>query len=261
MEHELQKLANILKHETLSQDEAARLRARLSTYIINHPTKESLPVYHRIFEHTMRIALSTFLFIIFVGGSISVIADNSLPGDKLYAIKTGINEKWRGAFLTSPAKKAAYQTGLIQERLSEVQTLAETKTLTPARQKTAEKALDSHLTELSAQLNKTDPNAALAVTDTLKAAISAKKDAVTASDVSLSSDEKAQVLDTYNSALAGISQQEVQIISKQVDEITKDVLTTNTPDATATIDPSIATTPSTTTSTSTDATTPTPVAP
>jgi hypothetical protein len=244
MEHELKKLSSILKEINLTQDERARLRARMATFVMEHPSREHLPVYQQLIEHGIRIVLSAFLFAIFVGGSVSVIADNALPGDPLYSFKVHVNEEVKGAFLTTPAKKAAYQTSRIEERLSEVQTLAESKTLTPAKQETAQKALDSHLTQLSQELGKTDPSAALAVTDSLKATIAAKKNAVdTSADTSLSANEKAEVINTYNTALQSVSNQQVQIISKQVDSITKEVLQTPTPDAVGTITGDTDTTP------------------
>jgi hypothetical protein len=237
MENELKKLASLFKHIQLSDDERASLRARMATVMLEYPSREYQPLYHQIIEHGIRIVLSAFLFAIFVGGSVSVIADNALPGDPLYTFKIHVNEEVKGAFLTTPAKKAAYQTSRIEERLNEVQTLAQTKTLTRAKQETAQKALDSHLTQLSQELSKTDPAAALAVTDTLKAAIVAKKDAATgsATATTLSANEKSEVIDAYNNALQGVSNQQVQIISKQVDSITNEVLAVPTPNAIDTI--------------------------
>jgi len=227
MEHHLHNLSKILHETRLTQEESARLRARLTTYTLEHPIKEHLPLYQRALEHGMRIALSTFLFMIFVGGSVSVIADNALPGDPLYSFKVHVNEEVKGAFLSTPAKKAAYQTNRIQERLNEIKTLAESNALTPEKQQSAKAAIDDHLTELNTELQKADPNAALAVTDTLKATLTANKDAVTAdTNTNLSDPDKAQVIGTYDSALQDVSNQQVQIISKQVDAITNDILTT-----------------------------------
>lgn len=230
IEDTLKKL-HTLSTETLSREEKAVLRAHMVRTIHEKPYFELVPVYQRALHHGLRVMLSTFIFMVFVAGSVSVIADNALPGDPLYAFKVNVNEEIRGALLRTPEKKAAFQTDRIDTRLNEIKTLAETKTLTKAKQVTVQNALDAHLTALSKELGSATPSDALKVTSELEENLKAKKASVALSIETSGSDaEKNEVLEVYNSALQKISDQEVGIIAKEIDTIEADVLATTDPD-------------------------------
>ena len=68
-----------------------------------------------------KITLS-FLIIIIAGAGIAG-AENSLPGDLLYPIKTEINEKVRERLAISETAKTGYETGRIERRLEESEQL------------------------------------------------------------------------------------------------------------------------------------------
>ena len=231
MEHKLHSLKKF-KTNRLSHDEKSVLRARLTRTISMHPVKERLSPLHTTLHHGLRIALSTSIFVIFVAGSISVVADNAQPGDPFYAVKVSINEKVKSVLLQSPEEKAQYASTLVATRLNEIQTLADSKTLTKEKQAVVQKALDSHLKDISKQLSNTDTATALQVTASLQQNLEAKKATLTDSIPDNTPDGQAQkdaALQTVNSALAQVSDQEVKIISKEVDSITTDTLATPTP--------------------------------
>ena len=151
MEHKLNQF-NKLKTITLHDNERNMLRAHAHHLMTTtaSPVVESL--FHRGVTHGLRMALSSFLFILFAGGSVSAIASSALPGDPLYSFKVNVNEQVKGFFLKTSEEKVAWQKGRIENRLNEIKTLAETKTLTKAKQATVQKALDDHVTDITKEL-------------------------------------------------------------------------------------------------------------
>lgn len=63
------------------------------------------------------------LVLIFLGGGASFAAQNSLPGDILYPMRVNVNEEVKAAFL-SGTKRSAYEIQRVQNRVNEMQTLA-----------------------------------------------------------------------------------------------------------------------------------------
>lgn len=219
MEHNLQKL-NSLKQLRLSDTERGAVRAHLVHYMQTHP-KGSVPsLFHKGLHVGLRMALSSFMFFLLVGGTVSAVADSALPVDPLYAFKLNVNEEVKGLFQKTPEEKVAYNAKRVETRVNEIKTLSETKTLTKAKQATVQKALDEHIEALSADLSTlsdTAPSAALAATATLEDTLKANKE-------TLANPDAAAALD---STLAKVSTQEVKILSKEVDAIASDVSATN----------------------------------
>lgn len=56
-----------------------------------------------------------------VSGGTSAVAENAIPGDALYAVKTSINEPVAGLFAVGGEAKATWQERLVERRLEEVQ--------------------------------------------------------------------------------------------------------------------------------------------
>lgn len=59
-----------------------------------------------------------------VGGGASFAAENSLPGDVLYGVKTGVNEKVMAAFATTAEAKANFEARTAGRRLEEMERLS-----------------------------------------------------------------------------------------------------------------------------------------
>lgn len=230
MEHKLSELKKIQTIK-LSDQERAYLRGHIAQ-AISTPISEGQPLFQRGIEHGLRIALSSFLFVIFVGGSISAIASNSLPGDPLYSFKINVNEEIKGAFLNTPEEKVAHQKNLVEKRVGEIKTLAETKTLTKEKQATAQKALDSNIKNLSTELNTlsdTSPNTALSITADLEESIQTDKEAIqSALETSKDDSTVEATIKTIDNTLKKVSEQEVKIISKEIENISKEINATPT---------------------------------
>ncbi len=231
IENKIEQL-KMLKNVSLSQEEKGILRASIARQIqIARSTPRPSLLYTGM-QHGLRITLSAFLFVIFVGGSVSVVADNSLPGDPLYSFKINVNEEVKGAFLKTPEDKLAWQSTRIDNRLNEIKTLAASKTLTKAKQETAQRALDTHIEALSTELgtlSDTQPTEALRVTASLEESLKTQKEDLKKYIADGSEEEQTSALKAVDATLEKVSAQEVKIISKEIDQLTSDI--ENVPDA------------------------------
>lgn len=243
MEDKLKKL-NTFKKVSLSPEESGFLRARLSQVVQENvciPQSAIPSFFYKGVQYGLKLSLSTMFFIVFVGGSVSAIADSALPGDPLYTFKINVNEEIKGIFLTSTEEKVAYQKNRVETRVKEIKTLAESETLTRAKQEKAKEALSTQVEKLSKELtalSDTTPNAALTVTasveeslKTVRAEISerklAKEPQVATMMMSVESTTKSnpvdEVLKTVDEAIEKVSKQEVQILGKELDSIAKEL--------------------------------------
>ncbi len=223
MEHNLHTLNN-LKSIHLTDAERGSLRAHAVYLTTTTPTPVRSPyatLFQKGVQHGLRIALSSFLFVVFVGGTVSAVADNALPGDPLYAFKLNVNEEVKGFFQKTPAEKVAWRQSQIENRAQEIKTLAASKTLTKAKQATVQKAIDDHLKDFSADLttlSDTAPTAALSATTTLEDTLKATKLAIENNEET-DTTAKEDALLTVDGTIKQVSQQEVKLISKELDAI------------------------------------------
>jgi len=247
MEYKLEQLKKI-KSITLSNEERGLIRSHAARLVMTEVAAPVPSLFFRGVQHGLRMALSAMFFVVFVGGSVSAIADSALPGDPLYSFKLNVNEEVKGAFLKTPEEKVVWQKSRIENRVNEIKTLADSNTLTQAKQEKAKQAISVHVQELSKELtvlSDESPDTALTVTASLEQSLKssrgrlqAKSDATNPAAATmmmksgLSSDELPQVEDgitaalrTVNEALDQVSKEEVKILSKEIDNISKDVTT------------------------------------
>ncbi len=213
----------MLKQVSLTTEEKGALRASVARAIQIAKSKPRPSMFYSGIQHGLRIGLSTFIFIIFVGGSVSVVADNSMPGDPLYPIKISFNEKVKGSMIKNPEDKISYQKTLIDNRLNEIKTLAASKTLTKAKQETAQRALDTHIQALSDQLSNAKPDEALKVTASLEQSLKTQKEDLKKYVPEGTEDSKSDVLKAVDTTIKKVSDQEVKIISKEIEKISDDI--------------------------------------
>jgi len=248
MEYKLEQLKKI-KSITLSNEERGLIRSHAARLVM---TKTSAPVpsiFFRGVQHGLRMALSAMFFVVFVGGSVSAIADSALPGDPLYTFKINVNEEVKGAFLKTSEEKVVWQKNRIETRVNEIKTLAESNTLTKAKQEKAKQAISVHVQELSKELtvlSDESPDTALTVTASLEQSLKSSRGSLQARSKdsepvaatmmmksNIAGDEIptppedgiTAALRTVNEALDQVSKEEVKILTKEIDNISKDVRT------------------------------------
>ncbi len=221
MEDRLQKL-HILKQIKLTQNEETTLRGKLARYIEETPI-ESTSVFEAFVAHGLRVALSSFLFFILIGGSISALANSSLPGDPLYSFKLNVNEEVKGKFSKkTPEQKVAFQQERIETRLKEIKLLAETKTLTKEKRAVVADALSEHTTKLSAELGTLSvekPEEALKVTAKLEETLRMQKDTLEAAIPESRNEQQDAVLQVVNTTIASVMQEEQRIIQAELSKL------------------------------------------
>lgn len=233
MDKELSKLKN-LKKITLTDEERSLMRAHAARIIMSSPVLVTESFFKRGVQQGLRIALSSMLFVTFMIGSVFAVANNSLPGDPLYDWKIHINDEVKAAIIgAKPATQASYGAELVATRLNEIQTLAKNNSLTTANQEIAAKAITSQVANLSANittLSDQSPSSALAVTASLEQTLKANKAALESTPASTpaQADGKAAAINTVDTTLQTVSNQEVQILSKEIDSINTQVSGTPT---------------------------------
>lgn len=139
-------IADQAKKVALSDKEKATLFRAVDSYVRKHPVKgavvaprpERAPsravpsrwVMYFGANHSAAISFALVVFIV-LGAGTSSAAQRALPGDLLYAVKTGINEQLHSLFL-SGVNKTNYEATRAVERVKEAQTLADQGKLTDA---------------------------------------------------------------------------------------------------------------------------------
>ncbi len=230
MENQLNTLKE-LKAVTLTDEERNLIRAHAARIVMATPVLVTDSFFKRGVQHGLRIALSSMMFIVFIAGSVSAVASNALPGDPLYSFKLNVNEKVKGLIVgTDPATQLAFKETRIKDRVGEIQTLASSNSLTPAKQEIAAKALSNQVADLSANLNtlsNQSPSTALTVTASLTQTLKANKATLenTPATTPEATSSKASALETVNATLLKVSDQEIKIISNEIESINKAVST------------------------------------
>jgi hypothetical protein len=131
-----------LKHIGLKPEVKARMRDELGAFADFHVVPHagahvrmatearSIDVQRQsvftLFNYSqLRLMKATLLIALMVGlGGTSFAAQNSIPGDLLYPIKTNVNENVRAALAIGADSEARLQADILKERLEEAQTLA-----------------------------------------------------------------------------------------------------------------------------------------
>lgn len=111
-------------------------------------------------------ALIALIVLLGGGGGASIAANSALPGDTLYPVKVGFNEKIAGAFQFSDSAKAAFESKLAETRLDEAAKLAAESKLSVDWKNKLEADFKTHAdaAEKSMESVRTGGNAAATVT-------------------------------------------------------------------------------------------------
>ena len=106
---------------SLNEDERMHLWQSLMNHIEKNPAM--VPSPHGFFSQRsyMSIIALGVIVLLFAGTSVSFAAERSLPGDALYPIKIGVNEKVRSYFAFSDRSKAKLEADFAAERLVEAE--------------------------------------------------------------------------------------------------------------------------------------------
>src|SRR5579863_569205 len=101
---------------------------------------------------TPAVVLAGIMVFLLVGGIVSVKADTALPGDLLYPIKIGFNEKVEAALAFSAKAKLNLNIKLAELRLQEAQQLAAENKLTSSNESQISSNFNQHANQALTQL-------------------------------------------------------------------------------------------------------------
>lgn len=141
-----------------------RVRERLIHFIeADEAVREEAALRHHIQQTPARIPMVRFklvsiapvlLVFLLAGGSTSFAAQYALPGELLYPVKVGVNEKVGKLLQASPEAKATYEVALVRERLKEATVLSVEGKLDTEMQTELESRFTTQATEAKAHIEK-----------------------------------------------------------------------------------------------------------
>lgn len=161
-------ITNSAKEYSLSSDEKARMQRSLKEYMSFKPLPRAnaavvisyswISILHR------PIAASLVLVLVF-GSGVSFAAENALPGDALYTVKTGVNEPLRVVLATNAEAKANVQIELAERRIEEATVLAVEGRLDESTQEELASRFESHAAAAAESIVAADEDDASASTE------------------------------------------------------------------------------------------------
>lgn len=225
MEDKLKQLKSI-KHFSLTEAERALLRGKLARMIQQYPATEHQSLLQRVLHHGLQLALTSFLFLVFIGGSVSAVANSSLPGDPLYTFKINVNEEVKGLLVKGSEEEIVWQQTRIENRLRETKLLAQQQTLTKEKQAVLQKALSTHTSKLTTELSTlsaSKPQVALKATAKIEASLQVEKGELESAITDEKTEEKEAMLKAVNDTLTSLSNEENRILKQELDQLSTEV--------------------------------------
>lgn len=191
MEHYFNKISQALEGSSLSERERLDMRLSLQTFMNDHPAEMSW--HRRLFSQRLvpgtqgvfaafgvRASAFVLVLVLAAGVGTSYAAQSSLPGSLLYGVKVAFNEPLERATVASSQTQTQWDITLANRRLTEAETLAAQKDLTPQNVRIVQTQLDNETHDFDAAVAATaasaSSSAAIAVSNDqsdLEAALSA----------------------------------------------------------------------------------------
>ncbi|MFZ2303580.1 MAG: hypothetical protein WAV98_02185 [Minisyncoccia bacterium] len=163
MEHIIKQIKKGAKHTRLSASEKAEMRSALVRHMRLNPvnssvrTSRNVPSLFNINNFRNKKGISILAIgSLLMGGTVSFAAENTVPGDKLFAVKVYVNEAVRGAVSVTPKAKAEWEVKLVERRLEEVEKLAIAPNVLPEVQLVAERNLERYAERVKNRIDKLD---------------------------------------------------------------------------------------------------------
>lgn len=153
LEKKFEKFLKEAKKNALLSEEKEEIKSQLLSFIKENPeVANGEPLPNRASFVNIRPAFSYIFLAVMLavlgGIGISVVAQNALPGESLYPIKTGVNERVLALALFSDQAKAEYDINLAQLRLEEFETIDAQNKLTDKSSREVKTLLSDHLSDI-----------------------------------------------------------------------------------------------------------------
>lgn len=122
MDEQFKKLIQDMKKVKLTDEEKAETRSFLKYFVKNNPIKEG-KVLFPFMQVFARPIPTMAVIILLIGVSVSFAAENSLPNDLLYPVKTSVNENVLKILARDEESKVKLETRFVRRRLEEAKEL------------------------------------------------------------------------------------------------------------------------------------------
>ncbi|MBA3550638.1 hypothetical protein H0W32_00315 [Patescibacteria group bacterium] len=137
-------------HVGLNPEERQSLKSFLNDYIDSHPILESEIEHSPIspfskFFSKIKYAGAFAGVAVLLASSVAYAAEGSLPGDMLYPVKVGFNEKIQGVFAFTAKSKATHEINLVNRRLIEAESLQDESRLSAGMKATVLDGFSRHM--------------------------------------------------------------------------------------------------------------------
>ncbi len=153
------------KKTMLSESEKSAMRAQLMDFMKQHPIQPAVAVpaqasggsfWKPFSQKPLYASLALALAVVLCGAGVSFAAQNSLPGDVLYPIKTQVNEKVLAWFDVSDQARAEHSIALANTRLEEFEKVAAKGKLTTTAAAQAESSFSENVAAAQARIDSLD---------------------------------------------------------------------------------------------------------
>lgn len=184
-EHEIFKITKQVKLSTIEKEKG---REALHAFLAMNPVSKEAPsrliswkqrsIVQRIILQPMPIAI---IIALLLSGGATFAAEQSLPGDMLYPVKTGVNEQVMSLFAISNEAEARLQADFATRRLEEAEKLASEGRLGDDARARIETNFENHAARVEARIaairkNSTDNTVAIEVASHFKASLKAHEE-------------------------------------------------------------------------------------
>ena len=137
------------KELTLTREERARMRSNLEDAMNRVPmVMVSVPSPIAFWFQPARALAFVVALVVVSSSGAAWAAEGALPGDKLYSVKLGVNERLEKAFAVGEVAKAGVEVRHAEERLQEVELLAAKGPVSEEVIDTAVEKVEAHVEEV-----------------------------------------------------------------------------------------------------------------
>jgi len=181
-----EKFKNKFKQIKLKRKEKAFIEERLLLFmkanpiLIKSPYSIKSPYLSikmiRNIANPIKILALALILALTTGSGFAYAAENALPGNILYSIKTNINEEVRGLFLGSSEKKMVWEIEKTERRMEEAAELVITNKMTTKTSEEIKTRIDQHTKKISKEIKEIkneNPETALEISSQLESSINA----------------------------------------------------------------------------------------
>lgn len=156
-----EKLIAVFRSQSLSKDEKEQMlksiRYAIAADDLKKETSQKISIFSRFFSlqivaNRKVFAALCLMVLVLSSAGISKAAEQSLPGDFLYPVKTSINEKIKTSLASTPQQKARVASELTIKRLDEAEALLKHGKLDENKKDVITKNLEKHNEEVKKRI-------------------------------------------------------------------------------------------------------------